>query len=206
MASVNLTTPHCITTREAILYLERFGLGAISTVAGVHWVMSTAERDFRSSILLKTANIHAVGIGKIDDLFCGRGLSEAIHAHTNAEVIEAVIEVQRHRDGGFIFANRVEFDMFYGHRNDPRGFADALEYFDAQLPRITETLDDGDLLLLTQVICYGPSLEKGINIGTRSSFADVGMTIAEFLNVPGRETLDGKSFLGDIRNECDGRI
>ena len=99
--------------------------------------------------LLKAASIPAVGIGKIDNLFCGRGLSEAIHTHTNAEGIEAVINARRRARGGFIFANLVEFDMLYGHRNDPRGFADALEYFDTQLPRIIETLDDEDLLLLT---------------------------------------------------------
>ncbi len=170
--------------------------------------------------LLHDAGIPAVGIGKIGDLFSERGLSDSIHTTTNAEGIETTISVKRTFRGGLIFTNLVDFDMLFGHRNDPRGFADALEFFDASLPRITETLGDEDLLFLTAdhgndpvtpstdhsreyvpLLCWGPSSNRGVNLGTRTSFADVAMTIAEYLAVPDRTSLSGESFLSLIEKE-----
>ena len=113
------------------------------------------------------------------------------------------------------FANLVDFDTLYGHRNDPAGFAKALEAFDVELPAILETIGEGDLLILTAdhgndpvtpstdhsreyvpLVCYAPSGKSGVNLGTRSTFADIGKTVVEYFGV--RNSLDGTSFLREV--------
>lgn len=110
--------------------------------------------------------------------------------------------------------NLVDFDMLYGHRQDPRGFADALEAFDNELPRIMECLKKGDMLMITAdhgndptdkstdhsrefvpLLCYSTSGSKNVRLGTRESFADVGRTIAEYFGVRDAQKLAGESFL-----------
>ncbi|RPH35122.1 phosphopentomutase, partial [bacterium] len=165
--------------------------------------------------LLVGAGIRTTGIGKVDDLFAGRGLSAARHAKDNAEKVELIIQESSAMDRGMIIANLGDFDTLYGHRNDPQGFARALEEFDLQLPRILETLGSQDVLILTAdhgndpvtpstdhsreyapLIWYSPGRETGVNLGTRTTFADVGKTIADCFGLG--NDLAGSSFLSRI--------
>lgn len=165
--------------------------------------------------LLSRAGIPTVGIGKIDDLYAGRGLTLMDHTRTNEEGIAAIIRLARGTESGLILANLVDFDTLYGHRNDPPGMARALEDFDRQVPSILETLGAGDLFLLTAdhgndpvtpstdhsreyvpLLALRPGMNAGRNLGTRSTFADVGKTIAEFFGIENR--LAGKSFLREV--------
>jgi phosphopentomutase len=165
--------------------------------------------------VLTKAGIDTMSIGKIDDLFSGRGLREKIHTKSNREGIEQIIEVGRDLKSGFLMANLVDFDMLYGHRQDPKGFADALEEFDDSLPRIKECIGEGDILMLTgdhgndptdnstdhsreyvPILCYSRSGKRGVSLGERSSFADAGKTVAEYFGV--QNNLAGTSFLDSL--------
>lgn len=164
--------------------------------------------------VLMECEVPTIGIGKVDDLFAGRGFQKKFHAKSNAEVVERIIEESRGLHYGLVMANLVDFDMLYGHRNDAAGFAKALEDFDSQVPRIVETLHDQDLLIITAdhgndpttpstdhsreyvpILCYSKSGKRGVNLGTRKSFADVGKTVAEYFQIEGSDILAGESFL-----------
>jgi phosphopentomutase len=163
--------------------------------------------------LLSANGVHTLSIGKIDDLFAGKGLGEKIHTTSNAEGIEEIISRSSSIGSGLVIANLVDFDMLYGHRQDPKGMAAAIEYFDSQLPRITDTLANGDLLMLTAdhgndptdqstdhsreyvpLLCYMPGGKRGVNLGTRGTFADAGKTIADYFSIDAG-ALAGTSFL-----------
>ncbi len=167
------------------------------------------RRDFsveppRNTLLdiLKNKGIATIGIGKIDDLFAGKGLSEIIHTKSNAEGVNSILEQTKKNKSGLIIANLVDFDQLYGHRNDPIGFAEALEAFDLVLPKIKETLSEGDWLILTAdhgndpitpstdhsreyvpILCYSPNYKIGSDLGTRSSFADLAKTIGDIFEL-----------------------
>jgi phosphopentomutase len=151
------------------------------------------------------------GVGKIADLFSGRGLSSAVHTESNRDGLEKTAAAMREGAADFVFTNLVDFDTKYGHRNDPAGYSRALEELDAFVPELLGGLRDGDLLLLTgdhgcdpsdvstdhtreyvPVVVAGPGVAAGADIGTRPTFADVGATVARLLGVapPG-----GTSFL-----------
>lgn len=154
------------------------------------------------------------GIGKIEDLFVGKGLSSAVHTESNRDGLEKTVAALRDRDDDFVFTNLVDFDTRYGHRNDPGGYARALEEFDAFVPDILGAMRERDLLLVTAdhggdpsdvstdhtrefvpVVAAGRRVRPGADVGTRTSFADVGATAAEHLGVP---SPGGTSFLGLI--------
>jgi phosphopentomutase len=184
---------------------------------------TTNRRDFslppRGNTLLDVlqgAGVRTVSIGKVDDLFDGRGLEDMHHSKTNEEGIAEIVRVASGAQGGLFFANLGDFDTLYGHRNDPRGFARALEQFDAGLPGILATIEEGDLLIITAdhgndpvspstdhsreyvpLLCYAPGGASGTHLGTRETFADVGKTAAEYFGVP--NTLAGTSFLPAVR-------
>jgi phosphopentomutase len=165
--------------------------------------------------LLSRAGIPTVGIGKIDDLYAGRGLTVTDHTRTNEEGIGAIIRFAQETESGLILANLVDFDTLYGHRNDPSGLARALEDFDRSVPSILETLRGGDLFLITAdhgndpvtpstdhsreyvpLLAMRPGLHGGHDLGTRTTFADVGKTIADFFGI--ENTLAGRSFLRGV--------
>ena len=143
---------------------------------------------------------HTLGIGKIEDIFCGRGVARSIHTKTNTDGINETIKaLESAKDETLIFTNLVDFDMLYGHRNNPEGFAAALEYFDSRLPEINAVLKPGDLLIITSdhgcdpttpstdhsreyvpVLVYGEGVQA-VDLGTRSTFADVAATIYDAL-------------------------
>jgi phosphopentomutase len=145
--------------------------------------------------------MQARGVGKIDDLFGGRGFSGRRRVSSNAEAIEAIAEEMRSRFDGLLFANLIDFDTKYGHRNDIEGYARALMEFDETIPAYIELLREGELLFITSdhgnnpttpstdhAREYAPLLVKGPgagkDLGVRATFADVGETIARLLGLP----------------------
>ena len=164
---------------------------------------------------LTDAGTTVVAIGKIEDLFAGRGISRAVHTTSDANGMD---EVERALDAtprGLIFANLVDFDTVYGHRNDPAGYAANLERFDARLDALLPKIGADDLLIITAdhgndpttpstdhsrehvpLLVYGPSVRAGVDLGTRQTFADLGQTLAELFGVGPLE--NGTSFLREI--------
>jgi phosphopentomutase len=162
--------------------------------------------------------IPVVAIGKITDLFAGRGIGRAVPTRSDADGLERLAEVMADTPSGFIFANLVDFDTVYGHRNDVAGYAANLERFDEQLGRILPALRAIDLLVVTAdhgndpttpstdhsreyvpILLAGARVRAGADLGTRRTFADLGQTLAENFGV---ERLDhGSSFLSNILEE-----
>jgi phosphopentomutase len=164
--------------------------------------------------LLSREGVETIGIGKIDDLFCGRGLKEKIHTTSNAEGIRTTLEVSSRMQTGFVMTNLVDFDMLYGHRQDPQGLARALEEFDRSLPEIVGMLDGDDILIITSdhgndptdrstdhsreyvpLLCFCKSGKKNVDLGIRSSFADAGKTVAQYFGLNSAGSIAGNSFL-----------
>ncbi len=167
--------------------------------------------------LFHKKGIPTCGIGKIGDLFAGRGLSQNIPTVDNTMGMAEILLAMDRTSCGLIMANLVDFDMVYGHRRDADGFAAALVEVDRWLPRLLERLERDDLLVLTAdhgcdpttpgtdhtreyvpLLAYSPTLGNTINLGVRDSFADLGATLAENF---GLECLSGESFLSAIRPE-----
>ncbi len=164
---------------------------------------------------IKEAGLDVIGVGKIEDIFAGEGITEAIHTKDNMDGVDKTLEYMRQGNEGLIFTNLVEFDSKWGHRNDPVGYGKGLEAFDKRLPEIIAAMKDEDILIINSdhgcdpttpgtdhtreyipVLVYGKNV-KAVNLGVRNSFADIGQTIAEYLGVK-RLTI-GESFLKDIR-------
>ena len=162
--------------------------------------------------ILKRSGQLIVGIGKIEDLFNGRGLTRSIHTGNNAAGLDETVRLLKTMPRGLIFVNLVDFDTLYGHRNNPSGYAKALQVFDARLPALLDAVRPGDLLCVTAdhgndpttpgtdhsreyvpLLLFGPRLAQGVNLGTRRTFADLGQTIAEALGAPRLDC--GESFL-----------
>lgn len=184
---------------------------------------TTNRRDFamvppRPTVLnlVQNAGILTVTVGKVDDLFAGSGVTKALHTKSNDEGVDRIVEQMETQERMFLWANLVDFDQLYGHRQDAAGFAKALEAFDASLDRITGAMRPGDLLMITadhgndptdastdHSREYVPILAKlagkntGVDLGTRSSFADIGATVLEHLKVPS-VGLAGSSFLRSV--------
>lgn len=156
-----------------------------------------------------------IAVGKIEDVFNHSGITKIDHSKNNPEGIESTIKFLGQDFDGLLFTNLVDYDMLYGHRNNPEGYGKALEFFDDHLPRITSMLKDDDILLLTAdhgcdpttpgtdhtreytpLLVYGPKIKGGINLGTRSSFADIAATIADYFSL---EFENGVSFLKECR-------
>jgi phosphopentomutase len=162
---------------------------------------------------LATAGVQRSGVGKIDDLFAGRSITST-HTASNAEGIRRIKEWLSASEGGFLFANLVDFDQLFGHRNDVAGFYGALREFDAALPSITSRLKEDDLLFITadhgndpttpstdHAREYVPLLVGGMRVvpsgvGDRSTFSDLGATVAEWFGLSFRGR--GKSFLAEL--------
>ena len=163
---------------------------------------------------LAEAGVKVVGVGKIGDIFDRRGLAEDLHTHGNADGLRQTERQLEAFDHGFLFVNLVDFDALYGHRNDPVGYARALEELDRGLPRLVERLRPGDVLALTAdhgcdpttpstdhsreyvpLLVCGPGLAGG-PLGVRESFADLGATVAEFFGISAPPV--GRSFLAEL--------
>ena len=168
------------------------------------------RKDFESNTFGRTMldvisenEKEVIAIGKIEDLFSGRGITKAIHTNGNADGIEKTIEEIKKDTEGLIFTNLVDFDMLYGHRNNIEGYAKALEYFDSKLPIIIENMKDTDILIITAdhgndpstpstdhsreyipIVIYGKQIKENVNIGTRKTYADISATVLDILQMP----------------------
>ena len=166
--------------------------------------------------VIKGDGMDVLGVGKIEDIFNHRGLTQSNHAAGNEACTDAIIEyMKKEHWRGLLFANLVDTDMLYGHRNDVPGFARALEAFDRRLPEILKLLGDDGMLIITAdhgcdpaypttdhtrervpLLVWGLGLEAGVTLGERATFADVSATVLEALGC--RQRLDGTSFYKTI--------
>lgn len=152
---------------------------------------------------LQAAGVPTVGVGKIEDIYAGQGVSRSIHTEGNSDGMRAMNELARELEGGLAFINLVDFDMLYGHRRDAAGYARALEVFDRELVELERLLRPEDVLLITAdhgndpthmettdhtreyvpLLLWGGELPTGVDLGTRASFADVGATVEELFGL-----------------------
>lgn len=164
---------------------------------------------------LKEKGFDVIGIGKIHDIFAGKGLTEFSFTKNNEDGIEQTKEWMKKRFEGLCFVNLVDFDMLYGHRNDVDGYAKALSYFDKQLPKLLGLMQEGDILMITAdhgcdpstpstdhsreytpFLMYQYGQAKGVNLKTRKTFADIGSTVLDYFGIESK--IDGTSVLEDI--------
>ena len=171
---------------------------------------------------LTARGVFTYGVGKIHDIFCGRGLSGYTKIENNADGMKKTLEAMEQYPEGLLFTNLVDFDMLYGHRNDVEGYATALEEFDEQLVTLMGRMRSDDLLLITAdhgcdpttpstdhsreyvpLLAYSPQARAGLDLGVRASLADLGQTIAENF---GFRLAHGKSFLASLlANQSEAR-
>jgi phosphopentomutase len=164
---------------------------------------------------LAGAGLPVVGIGKIEDIYAGRGITEGIHSEGNVDGLKKTLEVMQRVPRGVVFNNLVDFDMLYGHRNNPDGYYGCLREFDAFVPQLEDALAPGDRVMITAdhgndpttvstdhtrehvpILVFGPGCPAGRDLGTRKTFSDIGATLAEVFGVaPPRF---GTSFLSEI--------
>ncbi|HVJ48412.1 phosphopentomutase [Desulfitobacterium sp.] len=164
---------------------------------------------------VQEAGLKVMAVGKIKDIYYGHGVSEHVLTQGNQDGIDKTLTYLEKDQPGLIMTNLVDFDMLYGHRNNVEGYAQALEEFDARLPEILVRLRQEDLLVITAdhgcdpttpstdhsreyvpLLVYGPELRGGVNLGIRTSFADLGQTVAEYLKTT--PLPHGHSFLSDV--------
>ena len=164
---------------------------------------------------VKEAGLEVKAVGKIEDIFAGRGITESVHIQGNMDGVDKTIGFIREEFSGLIFANLVDFDMKYGHRNDTEGYARALKEFDDRVPEIIGAMRDQDILIITAdhgcdpttastdhsreyvpLLVYGREIRRGVDLGVRRTFSDLAQTVAEILGVSG--SFDAESFLGRI--------
>ena len=162
--------------------------------------------------------VFTYGVGKIRDIFCGRGLSGFVLMNGNTDGVKKTLEAMDQYPTGLLFTNLVDFDMLYGHRNDVEGYARALEEFDQQLVEVLERMRERDLLVITAdhgcdpttpstdhsreyvpLLVYGQRARRGANLGVRSTLADIGQTIAENF---GAQLARGTGFLTSLFPEA----
>lgn len=182
-----------------------------------HYTRTERRKDFSLPPIAPTlldyvsdAGLTVSAVGKIEDIFCNRGITQSVHTHTNAEGIEQTIKYIENAPDGLIFTNLVDTDMLYGHRNDVEGFGKSLQYFDDNLPRIINAMSDDDILFITAdhgcdpttpstdhsreyvfLLGYGKNI-KPHNIGIRRTYADLAKTIADYFNI--ENDLHGEKF------------
>lgn len=167
--------------------------------------------------VLKKAGQEVLAVGKINDIFAGCGVTDFVRTASNAEGIDRTLEYMKRDFHGLCFTNLVDYDMLYGHRNDVDGYAKALTYFDGRLPELLAAMGEEDILMVTAdhgcdpstpstdhsreyvpLVMAGKPVKAGVNLGTRSTFADTAATILEYLGVQGK--IEGTSFLKEILN------
>lgn len=185
-------------------------------------VRTTERRDYsvtppHDTLLDKVSGTgqEVYAIGKIHDIFNGKGCTKSVHTDGNMDGVDKTVEAVGEEFEGLIFTNLVDFDSLYGHRRDPQGYGKAIMELDSRLPEIMAAMKDEDILIITAdhgndpvhsgfdhtreyvpLLVYGRNVKPGVNLGTRNTFADCGRTISDYLGVP--ETLIGTSFLHEI--------
>lgn len=172
---------------------------------------------FNKTILeyIKEDGQNVMCVGKIEDVFNKIGVTHAVHTKNNMEGVEEILNYMALPLPGLIWANLVDFDMMFGHRNDYVGYYNAIKEFDVRLPEILSKLNDEDILIITAdhgcdpttnstdhsreyipLLIYGKNVKPGSTVGIRETFSDIGKTILDYLDIP--NTLYGESFLKEI--------
>lgn len=191
-----------------------------------HFVRTGNRRDFSLppcgrtlADAVKDAGMESIGVGKIEDILAHQGLTKSDHAAGNPACMDSLIGFMKTDFSGLCFTNLVDTDSVYGHRNDPQGFAGALEAFDRRLPEMKALLRDGDLMIITAdhgcdpcflqttdhsreyipILAWIPGMTKAVDLGTRSTFADIGATCADWLGLP--ERFEAESFADALRTK-----
>ncbi len=173
---------------------------------------------FNKTILeyVKEAGQNVMCVGKIEDVFNKIGVTHAVHTKNNMEGVEEILNYMAKPLPGLLWANLVDFDMMFGHRNDYEGYYKAIKEFDVRLPEILAKMGEEDLLIITAdhgcdpttastdhsreyipLLVYGKNVKPGSTVGIRETFSDIGKTILEYLDIP--NTLYGESFLTEIK-------
>lgn len=164
---------------------------------------------------MKQKGLDVIAVGKIEDIFSKKGITEAEHTNGNMNGVDITIEYMKKNNNGLIFTNLVDFDMLFGHRNNIEGYKKAIEEFDKRLPEIMSTLKEEDLLIITAdhgcdpttpstdhsrehvpVLLFGKNIKKDVNLGTRNTFSDLASTIADIFKI--ENVFPGQSFLEAI--------
>lgn len=165
---------------------------------------------------MKQKGLDVIAVGKIEDIFSGRGITLAEHTKSNMNGVDVTLKYMSRQNKGIIFTNLVDFDMLYGHRNNAEGYRQAIEEFDRRLPEIMSAMRTDDLLMITAdhgcdpttestdhsreyvpVLLYGKNIKQDVNIGTRKTFCDLASTIADIFGI--ENVFPGESFLKDIK-------
>lgn len=168
--------------------------------------------------VIKEKGLNVMAVGKIEDIFAGVGITEAVHTKNNMDGVDKTLEYMASGKKGLIFTNLVDFDMLYGHRNDVEGYAEALKEFDGRLPEVISAMKDSDVLVITAdhgcdpttpstdhsreyipILVYGKHVKKGLNLGVRTGFCDIGATVLDLLGLP--IEIKGRSFKNEIYSE-----
>jgi phosphopentomutase len=166
---------------------------------------------------LSEVGVESYGIGKIGEIFAWRGVCESPHSTDNMNGFDHLLERVSDDESGFVFANLVDFDMVWGHRNDFEGYARGLEQVDARIPELLDAMVDGDLLVITAdhgcdpttpstdhsreytpLIAHVKGVDRGVELGVRATFADIGETVLDFYGIAGA-CGRGTSFLNEVR-------
>ncbi len=161
--------------------------------------------------IAKEEGLDVIAIGKIGDIFNGRGITDSVRTKDNMDGIDKTIEYINKQNKGIIFTNLVDFDSHYGHRRDPKGYKKALEEMDMRIPEILDAMKYDDIIIFTAdhgndptykgtdhtreyvpIVIYGDKIKENVNIGTRQSFADIATTISDIFGMP--STGKGESF------------
>ncbi len=164
----------------------------------------------------KNSGYETISVGKIYDIFAGKGLSESNRTCSNANGMEVTLKLQKRDFNGLCFVNLVDFDMKFGHRNDVEGYAKAMTEFDGYLGEFLENMRDEDALIITAdhgcdpstpstdhsreyvpMLMCGKNIKSGVNLGTRFGFCDISATVLEYFNVD-KDKTSGKSFLSEV--------
>ncbi|MCC0640498.1 MULTISPECIES: phosphopentomutase [unclassified Clostridioides] len=186
------------------------------------FVRTSNRRDysldpFEPTVLdnIKESGLEVLAVGKIEDIFNGKGITEAIHTKSNMDGVDETLKYMKQDNKGLIYSNLVDFDSKYGHRRDPEGYKKALEEFDNRLPEIMSNMREDDILIINAdhgndptykgtdhtreyipVMIYGSKIKKGFNLGIKDTFADIGATVADILDV--KLPKHGTSFKKDL--------
>ncbi len=218
---------YCEIARQQLCGKHGVGRVIARPFAGEYpFVRTSGRHDYSLEAPLPTVadvltenGISCISVGKIYDIFAGRGFCESHRTVNNADGMEQTVKLAKRDFEGLCFVNLVDFDSVYGHRNDAVGYAKAITDFDRDLGRLLENLRQGDLLIITAdhgcdpvtpstnhsreytpMLAYGQRLRSGINLGTRASFADIGATVLDYFGLL-QGQIAGESFLPLIIKE-----
>ncbi len=205
--------------------LDEYGVGRVIArpFTGDYPYIRTANRHDYSLApphatmldLITKSGKSVIAVGKINDIFAGRGVTESYHTKNNGEGMDVTAKLIDKEFEGLCFVNLVDFDSSFGHRNDAKGYADAATRFDKKLGEIVDNFKEGDVVIITAdhgcdpstpstdhsreytpMLVFGHRIKSGVNLGTRKSFADIGATVLEYLGID--KEIEGESFLKEV--------